>query len=157
MFRHRVLPILCALVLSALLAACGGSADEEPAAQPEPPAPASQDAPPSPAPAPAPAPAPEATDDGSRVVKVVNQDTGGSGEYQFVPSKLQFKLNETVTFEMLAETEFHTFTVDALGIDESANGGETLKFTHTFDKPGTFELYCIVHKVYGMVGEIVVE
>ena len=153
MFRHRLLPILCVLVLSASLAACGGGAEEEPAAQPEPPAPASQEAPPSPAPA----PAPEATDDGSPVVKVVNQDAAGSGKYQFVPSKLQFKLNETVTFEMLAETEFHTFTVDDLGIDESANGGQTIRFTYTFDKPGTFELICIVHQAFGMVGEIVVK
>lgn len=151
MFRPRFLLILCALVLSASLAACGGSAEEEPAAQPEPPAPASQEAPSSPA------PAPGATDDGPRVVKVVNQDVAGSGKYQFVPSKLQFKLNETVTFEIVAETEFHTFTVDDLGIDESADGGKTVRFTYTFDKPGTFELICIVHEAFGMVGEIVVE
>ena len=156
MFRHRFLPILCVLVLSASLAACGGSAEEEPAAQPEPPAPASQ-APASQEAPPSPAPAPEATDDGSRLVKVVNQDAAGSGKYQFVPSKLQFKLNEAVTFEMLAETEFHTFTVDELGIDESADGGKTVRFTYTFDKPGTFELICIVHEAFGMVGEIVVE
>ncbi len=93
----------------------------------------------------------------SDVVKVENQDKGGSGEYMFVPSEFNFKVGQTVTFEVSAETEFHTFTVDELGIDWELDAGETKTFTHTFDRAGSFELVCIPHQVFGMTGVIVVE
>lgn len=89
-------------------------------------------------------------------VKVVSEDPGGSGQYRFNPSELDFKVGETVTFSMTAETDFHTFTVDDLGIDESAEGGETVVFTFTFDRAGAFELICIPHQAFGMVGIITV-
>ena len=91
------------------------------------------------------------------VVKVENQDIGGSGEYKFVPSEFKFEAGQTVTFEMSAETEFHTFTVDDLDIDASMDAGETITFTYTFNRPGTFELICIPHQAFGMKGAIVVE
>lgn len=94
---------------------------------------------------------------GGDVVKVENQDIGGSGEYIFVPSEFNFKVGQTVTFEMSAETEFHTFTVDELDIDEEVNAGEIVTFTYTFDSPGRFELICIPHLAFGMTGVIVVE
>ena len=91
------------------------------------------------------------------VVKVQNQDRGGSGEYKFVPSEFNFEVGETVTFEITAETEFHTFTVDDLDINESLDPGESVTLTVTFDKAGNFELICIPHHGHGMTGTIVVE
>ncbi len=90
------------------------------------------------------------------VVEVVNQDAGGSGKYNFVPSDFKFKRGEAVTFTMTAEAEFHTFTVDELGIDESVDAGDSVTFTDTFDRPGSYKLICIPHEALGMVGRIVV-
>lgn len=91
------------------------------------------------------------------VVRVLNQDMGGSGSYTFVPNEFIFEKGQNVTFELVAETEYHTFTVDDLKIDEDINAGETKRFKFDFTKTGTFELYCIVHKANGMVGEIIVK
>ena len=91
------------------------------------------------------------------VVKVLNQDMGGSGSYTFVPNEFIFEKGQNVIFEMTAETEYHTFTVDKLKIDEDINAGETKRFKFDFNETGTFELYCIVHKASGMVGEIIVK
>ena len=94
---------------------------------------------------------------GGDVVKVKNLDQGGSGEYKFVPSEYTFEVGETVTFEMSGETEFHTFTVDDLDIDESVDGGQTVTFTVKFDRAGTFKLICIPHEAFGMMGTITVK
>ena len=91
------------------------------------------------------------------VVRVENRDIGGSGEYKFVPADFNFELGESVTFEMSAETEFHTFTVDDLDIDEEMDAGETITFSYTFDRAGTFEIICIPHQAFGMKGVIVVK
>ena len=91
------------------------------------------------------------------VVRVLNQDMGGSGSYTFVPNEFIFEKGQNVTFELVAETEYHTFTVDKLKIDEDINAGETKRFKFDFNETGTFELYCIVHKANGMVGEIIVK
>ena len=91
------------------------------------------------------------------VVRVINRDRGGSGEYRFDPAKLRFEVGQEVTFSLSGETEFHTFTVDELGIDVSMDVGETVEYTYTFDKAGTFKLTCIPHEALGMTGEIVVE
>ena len=93
----------------------------------------------------------------SGVVRVINRDQGGSGEYRFDPSQLRFEVGQEVTFSLSGETEFHTFTVEALGIDVSMDVGETVEYTFTFDEAGTFRLYCIPHEALGMTGEIVVE
>ncbi len=93
----------------------------------------------------------------SGVVRVINRDQGGSGEYRFDPSQLRFEVGQEVTFSLSGETEFHTFTVEALGIDVSMDVGETVEYTYTFDTAGTFKLTCIPHEALGMTGEIVVE
>ena len=94
-------------------------------------------------------------------MEVLNKDKGGSGEYTFEPAELTFNVGETVNFEIIAETELHSFTVDELGIDVdidgSANPGQKETLTYTFDKPGTFRLVCIYHEGNGMVGEITVQ
>lgn len=96
---------------------------------------------------------PECVDDD---IRVSLQDPGGSGKYVFGPSDLTFPAGETVTICIKAETEFHTFTVDDLGIDVSVGGGTTETLTFTFDQPGTFELICIPHEALGMKGTITV-
>ena len=91
------------------------------------------------------------------LVKIVNKDQGGSGEYGFYPSEFSFKIGEIVTFELTAETEFHTFTIDELDIDESVESRQTKTFTVTFTEAGEFQLYCIPHEAFGMVGKIIVD
>ena len=162
MFRRRLLLVAAATILSVSLVACGSGGEEKPTSTGSSP-PAAAGAPqakPGPSPTASPAEEPVPADSGepqSGIVEILNQDPGGSGEYKFVPSELEFKLGETVTFVISAETEFHTFTVDDLGIDQSVNAGETVTLTYTFDKAGTFKLICIPHESFGMVGEIVVQ
>ena len=90
-------------------------------------------------------------------VMVINRDQSGSGEYRFDPSELTFKVGEEVTFALVAQTEFHTFTVDELGINVSIDPGTTELFTFEFAKAGTYNLICIPHEFLGMTGQIVVE
>ena len=110
---------------------------------------------PSAAPAPA-APAASAPSIPDGAVRVINKDPGGSGKYEFDPAKFAFEVGQEVTFAVTAETEFHTFNVDELGIDVSMDAGETKVFTFTFHKAGVYKLFCIPHESLGMVGEIVV-
>ena len=156
MRRFLPLAILVAL-MSIALVACGDDGDT-PTVQPTAVSPAA------PAPAPTDTPTAAATKPASTLpstpsdvtkVKIVNQDTGGSGKYQFSPSDLTFKVGEKVEFTLLGETEFHTFTVDDLGIDESLDAGEEVVFTFTFDTAGTFDLICLAHPQ--MTGAITVE
>jgi plastocyanin len=75
----------------------------------------------------------------------------------FAPSDLTFNVGDTICFTVNAETEFHTFTVDALSIDVSLDPGTTESFNHTFGEAGSFELICIPHQALGMVGTITVQ
>ena len=149
------LGVLIALVSMAAVA-CGG--EELPTATPQPASPL----PPPSAPI-ATTPPSEPVAEGSETegatgsqVAVAGQDPGGSGKYQFGPNEMTFGVGEVVTFTLSSETEFHTFTVDDLGLDVSVNSGETVRHTLTFDKAGTFSLICIPHQLLGMVGTITV-
>lgn len=62
-----------------------------------------------------------------------------------------------MTFDLSAETDFHTFTIDDLGIDVEVDGGTTQTLTFTFDKTATFDLICIPHQALEMVGTITVQ
>ena len=152
----RLLPAVLVLVVlsAAIAAACDGGGED--------PTPDSGRRSPSPPPA-----APQATatptavldepddGDGGTPITVVNEDVGGSGAYAFNPAELTFSVGETVTFTLTAETEFHTFTVEDLDIDQSLEAGETTKFNFTFDKAGTFSLICLAHPQ--MTGTITVQ
>ena len=85
------------------------------------------------------------------------QDPGGSGTYMFGPSEFTFDVGETVTFALCAESEFHTFTVDELGIDVSVDVGSSERLVFTFDQSGTFQLICVPHEALGMTGTITVQ
>lgn len=84
------------------------------------------------------------------------QDPAGSGTYQFDPSELSFAKGDCVNFTFTSETEFHTFTVDALDIDVSVDGEATENLSFTFEAAGEFELICVPHELLGMVGTITV-
>ena len=144
MSRQTVVGVF-AVLLAAASAACGSNGGEQeatvaptvtaietPAAAPEPSIP-----------------------DGA--VTVINRDQSGSGEYRFDPSELTFKVGEEVTFALVAQTEFHSFTVDELGINVFIDPGTTELFTFEFAKAGTYNLICIPHESLGMTGQIVVE
>ena len=89
-------------------------------------------------------------------VTVELRDVGGSDRYEFEPSELVFTVGDWIYFILTSETEFHTFTVDELGIDVGGDAGETETFTFTFDRPGTFRLVSIPQEALGMVGTITV-
>lgn len=146
--RGLVALTLLATLMSVALVACGSSDADSPIAAP--PTPTAQAAAPTAAPT-----TPSQPPDGATVVSL--QDPGGSGSYKFSPSEFTFSVGETVTFTLASETEFHTFTVDDLGIDQDVNAGETVTLTFTFDTPGTFQLICIPHELLDMVGTTTVQ
>ena len=96
-----------------------------------------------------------------REITVVNMDPGGGGDYAFQPVDLEVALGEKVTFELIAKTELHSFTIDALGIDRDVDGSQERDkvelLTHTFDKAGTYDIVCIYHECSGMVGTLTVK
>ena len=142
--RRLAALILLATLMSVALVAC--SSDTEPAPTAAPPTPTAQAVAPTAAPS-----TPSQPPDGT-VVSL--QDPGGSGSYIFSPSEFTFSVGETVMFTLTSEKEFHTFTVDDLGIDEYVNAGETVTLTFTFDTPGTSQILCLPHAVLGMLGTI---
>ena len=90
-------------------------------------------------------------------IEIGMQDPGGTGEYIYSPPNHKFKVGDEITFVLMSETEFHSFTIDDLDLDLSVEAGETIKHTITFDKAGTYKIICIPHETLGMVGEITVE
>ena len=75
----------------------------------------------------------------------------------FDPFEFNFGVGDTITFTLTGESEFHTFTIDELGIDESVEVDEPVTFSVTFDRPGAFQLICIPHELQGMTGTITVQ
>ena len=154
--RFLPLAILVAL-MSIALVACGDDGDT-PTVQPTAVSPAA------PAPAPTDTPTAAATKPASTLPSTPSgRDKSKDSEPRHrrqrqipvLPSDLTFKVGEKVEFTLLGETEFHTFTVDDLGIDESLDAGEEVVFTFTFDTAGTFDLICLAHPQ--MTGAITVE
>ena len=90
-----------------------------------------------------------------RVVSVGLQDE--SSIYVFNPAQLSFAKGETVSIELTSQNEFHSFTVDSLGLDVEVEAGESTSVTYTFDTVGTYDLICIPHESLGMVGTITVQ
>lgn len=154
MFKRFVPLVMLMGLIFLIAAACSGGS--EPTATPARSSPPT--IPPVPAATTATATPPPADSGGqSGTAFTVNlQDPGKSGDYMFSPSELSFSVGETVSFTLASETEFHTFTVDELGIDVSIDPGATQTLSFTFDTPGTYQLICIPHERLGMVGTITV-
>ncbi len=154
---RRLIPLTVLVVFAAMAAvACGGDDEQAPAApRPSPPPPPAATAPAPAAPTAPSGPAPVAPGAASSVT-VGLLDAGGRGPFAFDPVDFSFSAGEAVSFTFVGESQFHTFTVDELGIDVSVNAGETVDFDFTFDAPGTYTLICIPHLALGMVGTITV-
>jgi plastocyanin len=89
-------------------------------------------------------------------IEVNLEDPGGSGKYAYDPGDLTFNVGDVIAFTLTAETEFHTFTVDDLEIDEAVDASDSIRFSFTFDQAGTYDLICIPHEAQGMVATITV-
>ena len=83
--------------------------------------------------------------------------SSSSGVYSFFPGDITVCAGDTVTFTFTSETQFHTLTVEALGIDVNVSAGTSQRFAYTFDRTGAFELICIPHQALGMTGTITVK
>ena len=154
---RRLIPLTVLVVFTAMAAlACGGDEEQAPAApRPSPPPPPAATAPATPLPPTPTGPGPVTP--GPVTESTVNlTDAGGPGPFSFDPADLTFNAGETVDFTFVSESQFHTFTVEELGIDVDVDGGETVRFDFTFDEPGTYTLICIPHQSQGMVGTITV-
>ena len=127
-FMRAPFALIAASALLALAASCAGGV---------------QDAEPTPPP-------------NARAVDVSMEDCVGSESCAFSPSEFEFETGETVRFRLSAESEFHTFTVSELGIDEMVNARQTRYLVVTFDRPGDYDLICIPHESLGMTGAIAV-
>lgn len=92
----------------------------------------------------------------ARVVDVSMEDCVGSVSCAFSPSEFEFETGDTVRFRLSADSEFHTFTVSELGIDEMINARQTRYLDVTFDRPGEYSLICVPHESLGMTGAIAV-
>lgn len=99
----------------------------------------------------------EASSAGSsdRSIDVLMQDEGGN--YVYTPAEITVSTGETLELVLTSQNEFHSFTVDDLGIDMEVEAGETEELVFTFDKPGTYDFICIPHETLGMVGQIIVQ
>ena len=128
------------LSVAILAAACGGGNDEEPT--PRTPRPTA-DTPTQPA---------GNGTSGGQVVSI-NQS---ENPYVFTPDTYDLELGKTYTLDFQAVGEFHTFTVDELGINIFINAGETVQQDITPSVAGSFKLYCVPHESLGMVGAITV-
>ena len=130
----RVRALMSALLISvliALTAGCSAAGSQDAAASAPPPA-------------------------GARAVSVIMADCAGSDGCAFAPSAFTFETGETVRFRLTAESEFHTFTIPDLGVDEMVNARETRFLDVTFDRPGEYALICVPHETLGMKGAIAV-
>jgi len=133
---------IATLGLVAALAGCGG-ADSKPAG-----------ATPAPAPAPAAGAKPAPGSSGGTVV-----DLKGT---KFVPDKLEVKAGTTVKWVNQDNVDHSVFEgvpdsgKHLLQSDEFGNGQE---FKYTFDKPGTYNIFCNsgAHHLIGMTMQIVVK
>ena len=155
---RKLTPLFALIVFAAVAAiACGGDDEPAPAAnRPSPPPPPAANAPAATLPT-APSPGTTQPPVGPVIEMTVGlSDAGGRGPFAFEPVDLSFSVGDTVNFEFVGESAFHTFTVEELGIDVDVAGGETVNFEFTFDAPGTYTLICVPHEALGMVGTITV-
>ena len=136
MRKGTFLGIVLLVVLTLGIAACGGGED------------------PTPAPTLTVAPTPTQPTDGGDMV----DGDGATGEvvnianrenpYLFDPDSLDFQVGKKYVLTFAAVTEFHTFTVDELGLNIEVLPGDQVEveFTPTADQVGTFKLFCIPHQ-----------
>ena len=71
----------------------------------------------------------------------------------FAPTFARGTPGEEVTVELVNEgNATHTFTSDALGVDEELSGGDSSSVTITLPEEGAVEFHCRFHEGQGMKG-----
>jgi len=71
----------------------------------------------------------------------------------FAPTFARGTPGEQVTVKLVNEgSATHTFTSDALGVDEELNGGDSTSVTITLPNDGAVEFHCRFHGEQGMKG-----
>jgi plastocyanin len=83
-----------------------------------------------------------------------------STEFKFVPATVRVSTGRSVTLVLdnsQAETE-HGVNLPAFGFDMIARGGQVVRKTFIFDKPGEYEFMCDLpgHQEAGMKGKLIV-
>ena len=84
-------------------------------------------------------------------------DPGGSGSYKFNPEQISLSAGKIYSFQLISETEAHSFTIEKSGIDQWVEANQTIEFNYAFSNPGKYQLICIPHQTLGMVTEIIVQ
>lgn len=78
-------------------------------------------------------------------------------DFYFNPTVIAGSPGQTIGIELKNEGSTpHTFTIDALGIDETLQPDESKTVQVTFPDSGFTEFYCRIHRGSGMVGELTV-
>lgn len=76
-------------------------------------------------------------------------------DFYFAPTVLEGEAGQSVTLEAFNEGEAqHTFTVDALGIDETLSPGAGKSLEVTLPESGALLFYCRFHRNQGMLGAL---
>ena len=83
--------------------------------------------------------------------------TTTSNPFTFAPAEFELQAGKSYTFNIKVDSQFHTFTVKDLNIDQALNPNSAQTVSLKVDKPGTYELICIPHQALGMVGTITVK
>ncbi|HWL66695.1 MAG TPA: cupredoxin domain-containing protein [Actinomycetota bacterium] len=129
--KRLIYLLLAAAVVT--LASCGGGGETTPEAQPE--------------------PAEEQTteameEEETEAVDVTGEDETDLevGDFYFEPGALQGEAGQELTIMIHHEGDApHTFTSDALGVDESLKPGKEVEVSVTFPDSGSAEFHCEIH------------
>lgn len=104
------------------------------------------------------------TEDGVPVTEVtlgMDSDTSmtmETGNYFFTPNTITVAPGSNVKVTFAKNVGFHTFVIDAIGLNFSINEAESVLFTAP-SEPGNYTFYCDVgsHQSFGMEGTLIVK
>ncbi|MBI2935773.1 MAG: cupredoxin domain-containing protein [Chloroflexi bacterium] len=135
--RSRGLLVFALVGLLLVAAACGGKEEVSPASTPRATA----------------TPATSAPAAAAAEIKVALDDSKPEAP-RFNPSTFDLQVGKAYRFVVGPGLQFHTFTSDALAINESILAGETKTVNFTPSKAGSFKLVCLAHEALGQTGTI---
>ena len=148
MRKGTLLGMVLFVILPMGIVACGGNAE---APTPVPTATSTQL--PSPTPTPAIAQPSNGAEVTGEVVHILQTDIPP----RFQPDHYTFEVGHTYALHFAEVTQFHTFTVEELGLNINIFPGESAIVQFTPTQAGTFQLICIPHGGSGMVGTVTVQ
>lgn len=94
----------------------------------------------------------QVNDEGTGAIKGDEMDVE-LDDFYFGPTFIKGTPGTTVTLELTNEGDAtHTFTSDALGVDQEVSAGETASLDVTLPAAGAVAFYCRFHKQQGMQG-----